>query len=365
MAALDEITGIGKSSQQLLKAAGIGDANELAAQDIDGLFEELKRANEMLDINERAPDKSTVMKWIAEAIELIGETPDPEWEEPQTQETSEAPDENSFAVPVNYEGNEEVAEMLSRAPCAIPLPGRIMMEKSLQVADIPAGLLLNRYSGDLDIRVDDPTLSKTEVPSRRAAGSMKKVSKKTERLQFDASSAKPMPKSTGNGKRIPKSKEGHEEDRVALIRAPREKTNRGKNPESRNYVRGVLHTHPWSLRIGAIFSLLLGVNLPLAIIAAFVLLASREVPENFSWVPEWFLAFPAALPIVGLGYLIWGFSGKCRICTQKLFVHKGALKHIKAHRIPGMGYVVPLCLHLLTFSWFRCSSCGTPVRLKK
>jgi hypothetical protein len=27
--------------------------------------------------------------------------------------------------------------------------------------------------------------------------------------------------------------------------------------------------------------------------------------------------------------------------------------------------VVPLCLHLLLFSWFRCSSCGTPVRLKK
>ncbi len=73
----------------------------------------------------------------------------------------------------------------------------------------------------------------------------------------------------------------------------------------------------------------------------------------------------AALPIVGLGYLIWGFSGKCRICTQKLFVNKGALKHIKAHRLPGMGYVVPLCLHLLAFSWFRCSSCGTPVRLKK
>ena len=365
MAALDEITGIDKSSQQLLKAAGIGDADELAAQDSDGLFEELKRANEMLDINNRAPDKSTVMKWIADAIELSGETPAPEWEEPQRQETSEAPEGNSSAGPVNYEGNEEVAEMLSRAPCAIPLPGRIMMEKSLGVADIPAGLLLNRYSGDLDIRVDDPILPKTEVPSRRSAGSMKAVSKKTERWEFDASSAKPMPKSTGNGKRIPKSKEGHEEDRVALIRAPREKTNRGKNPESRNYVRGVLHTHPWSLRIGAIFSLLLLANLPLAIIAAFALLASREIPENFSWVPEWFLAFPAALPIVGLGYLIWGLSGKCRICTQKLFVHKGALKHIKAHRMPGMGYVVPLCLHLLAFNWFRCSSCGTPVRLKK
>ena len=43
----------------------------------------------------------------------------------------------------------------------------------------------------------------------------------------------------------------------------------------------------------------------------------------------------------------------------------GEPKHIKAHRFPGMGYVVPLCFHMLTFGWFRCSSCGTPVRLKK
>ncbi len=152
---------------------------------------------------------------------------------------------------------------------------------------------------------------------------------------------------------------------MALIRAPREKTNRGKDPNSRSYVRGVLHTHPWSLRVGAVFSLLLLINLPLAIISAFLLLVSREYPDTFSGVPEWILAFPIALPIIGLGYLFWGFSGKCRICTQKLFVHKAALKHVKSHRLPGMGYVVPLCIHLLLFNWFRCSSCGTPVRLKK
>ena len=100
-------------------------------------------------------------------------------------------------------------------------------------------------------------------------------------------------------------------------------------------------------------------------VSALLLMLSRELPESFGWVPEWLLAFPIALPLVGLGYLIWGVSGKCRICTQKLFVHKGALKHVKAHRLPGMGFVVPLCIHLLLFSWFRCSSCGTPVRLKK
>lgn len=164
---------------------------------------------------------------------------------------------------------------------------------------------------------------------------------------------------------MPASKNGHEEDRVALIRAPRAETNLGKDPGSRTYIRGVLHSHPWILRLGAVFSLLLLVNLPLAVASAFLLLASQERPDFFSWVPEWMLAFPIALPVTGIGYMIWGLTGKCRICNQKLFARRGALKHDKAHRIPGMGFVVPLCLHLLAFSWFRCSSCGTPVRLKK
>lgn len=357
MAALNEIKGISEGSLELLDAAGINNAEELAVQDADALVAELRRANDVLAISEHAPEKAAVAKWIAAAMELTGIEPATVVEPKQTTPTPGAP--------VNYEASPEVAELLSRAPCAIPLPGRIMMEKGLAVSDIPAGLLLNRYSGDLDVRVDDPATARAAVPLRRAAGNMETIEKKNGTRHFDASSAKPMTPSTGSGKRIPKSKGGHEEDRVTLIRAPREQTNRGKDPDSRNYIRGVLHTHPWSLRVGAIFSLLLLLNLPLAIIAALLLLLSGEFPESFQWVPKWFLAFPVALPIVGLGYLFWGMTGKCRICTQKLFVHKGALKHVKAHRLPGMGYVVPLCLHLLLFSWFRCSSCGTPVRLKK
>jgi hypothetical protein len=211
----------------------------------------------------------------------------------------------------------------------------------------------------------DPEAAEVAEPSRKNSGTAERVAHPIQQRQFDASKLKSIAANGPAAPRLPRSKQGHEEDRVALIRAPREKTNRGKNPNSRRYVRGVLHTHPWSIRIGAIFSLLLLVNLPLAIISAFLLLLSRENSEGFAWVPEWILAFPVVLPVTGLFYLVWGMSGKCRICSQKLFVHKGALKHVKAHRLPGMGYVVPLCLHLLLFSWFRCSSCGTPVRLKK
>ncbi len=359
MPALDEIPGIGKGSLELLDAAGIRDAAHLTRQDPDKLVAEIHRANEVLGISKRSPGIATVDKWINAAIDLIGA-------EPTNAEagTEPAPESNP---PVNYEASGEVADMLQRAPFAIPLPGKAMMENKLGVSDVPAGLLLNRYSGDLDVRIGDPENPGPDVPARRAPAAIEqRATAQPERRQFDASNVKPATtESQKRGTRVPKSKEGHEHDRVALIRAPLEKTNRGKNPNSRRYIRGVLHTHPWSLRVGAVFSLLLLVNLPLAVISAFLLLISRENPGALPWVPEWILAFPIALPIIGIGYMIWGFNGKCRICTQKLFVHKAALKHVKAHRLPGLGFVIPLCLYLLLFNWFRCSSCGTPVRLKK
>lgn len=355
MPALDEIPGIGKGSLELLDAAGIRDTGHLTQQDPVKLVAELKRANEVLGISKRSPGIAMVDKWILAALELRGTQP------------PESEPELEPVPPVNYEANAEVAGMLVRSPYAIPLPGKVMMEKRLGVSGVPAGLLLNRYSGDLDVRIGDPSNPRPDVPVRRAASSVEqRVTTQPDRRQFDSSGVMPAtPDPATRGTRVAKSKTGHEEDRVALIRSPREATNRGKDPNSRRYIRGVLHTHPWSLRIGAVFTLLLALNLPLAIISAFLLLISREMPESLPWVPEWILAFPLALPLVGIGYMIWGFSGKCRICTQKLFVHKGALKHTKAHRLPGLGYVIPLCLYLLLFNWFRCSSCGTPVRLKK
>lgn len=358
MPALNEISGIGAPSLELLEVVGILDAEHLAAQNPDFLVAELRRANEALSIAKKSPGKATVTNWISSAIDLVGAQPSAPVRAPDTPV-------DKVAGAVNYEASPEAREMLDQAPYAIPLPGRVMMAGQLRVTDVPAGLLLNRYSGDLDVRVGDPSAPRTDVPSRRNSRRAEPSPTHTQQRQFDASKVKAISDSAPAAPRVPQSKEGHEEDRVALIRAPREKTNRGKDPNSRRYIRGVLHTHPWSLRIGAVASLLLVINLPLAIVSGFLLLLSQENPDDFSWVPPWILAFPTALPITGLMYLIWGMTGKCRICTQKLFVHKGALKHVKAHRLPGMGYVVPLCLHLLLFSWFRCSSCGTPVRLKK
>ncbi len=244
-------------------------------------------------------------------------------------------------------------------------PESTMMENGVHVSDVPDGLPLDRDSASPDIHSGDTDTPKADLPARRRTIVVESISKPLVRQSFAPISAQPASPAIKKGRRVATSKTGHEEDRDALMRAPRADTNLGKNPESRTYIRGVLHPHPWQLRFGAVFSLLLLINLPAAVISALLLLASRESPDSFAWVPAWLLAFPLALPLTCYGYLLWGFTGKCRICKQKLFIHQGALKHVNAHRIPGLGYVVPLSLHLLAFHWFRCSSCGASVRLRK
>jgi hypothetical protein len=127
-----------------------------------------------------------------------------------------------------------------------------------------------------------------------------------------------------------------------------------------------MHANPWRLMAAAVVTLLLAVTLPLAIVSAGLLLWSDLQPDVLPWVPKWLLAFPLALPVVGAAYFIWGVgSGRCKICSQPLFVPKGANKNSKAHHVPVIGYIIPTALHLLVFRWFRCTYCGTAVRVKE
>lgn len=350
MTNLSSIPGIGKSSLELLEAAGFPDAESLAKAGVDELAKELERANTILQIAKKAPARANVEKWIASARDLTG----------TSDEVAAA-----VAMPVNYEDSAQVVKMLNDAPFAIPLPAKLLVDQQLGVGDIPPGILLNRYSGDLEVRVEDrvpaPKHGRPAVPSSH----VRMAEPSPSRLEIDTARVKSTDVLSGPKPKTITSKVENVDDRVALIRTPRVETNKGRNPNSRRYIRGVLHSHPFSLATGAFITLVLGVMLPAGIISAALLLLSTELPEKFGWVPKWLLVFPLALPVLGLIYLIWGARGSCRICGQKLFVPRMCLKNTKAHHIRGLGHIVPLCFHILLFKWFRCTYCGTPVRLKK
>lgn len=351
MTNLKKIPGIGNVTLELLKAAGFPDAESLAKAGVDELARELERANKILQISKRPLPRSNIEKWISTARDLTGAEQEVVSEE--------------ISIPLNHELSPQVISMLAAAPFAIPLPARLLVEQQLAVGDIPAAILLNRYSGDLDVRVDERVPA--PKPVRPSTGSSNVIIADTSanRVEIDNSRIKSTDVFLGAIQRNLTAQSDTDNDRVALIRGPRLETNQGRDPNSRAYIRGVLHSHPLSISFGAAITLLIMTLLPLGIISAALLLLSQEIPTQFSWVPKWILVFPVSLPIFGVAYAIWGLGCSCRICGQKMFVPRMCLKNTKAHHIRGLGYIIPVCLHILLFKWFRCSYCGTPIRLKK
>lgn len=352
MANLINIPGIGKTSLELLEAAGFQNVESLVKAGVPELARELERANAILKISKRSPGQATIEKWINAARDIMGVPAEPV---------------GPALLPVDYEQSPDVASMLVSAPFAIPLPARHLMDYQLGVADIPAAKLLNCYSGDLDVKADSrlpknrqskpPVVANSYVQMANHGGS---------RMEIDISKMRSI-EAMGDSMQLKMAALGpaDENDRVALMRAARVSTNLGRDPKSRWYIRGVLHNHPFSIFFGAICTLLLMILTPIAVTSAVLLLASVEYPTRFSWVPKELLAFPLAIPVIGMVYFIWGVSGTCRVCGQKLFVNRSHLKNSRAHHFPGLGHILPLCLHLLCFRWFRCTHCGTPVRLVK
>jgi hypothetical protein len=350
---LASIPGIGKASLELLEAAGFLDADAIARAGADELAAELKRANSMLQITKKTPGRATVEKWILAARELTGAPAD-------------EPASSPALMPVDYEQTEHGVALLATAPFAIPLPARILVANHLGVADVPPAILFNRYAGDLNVRSGRKLPENRSTRPATAANHYIKISEPSgQRTEIDPTKMRSTQDMGEPLVRMPAVKVSPANDRVALLRAPRSETNKGRNPQSRWYIRGVLHSHPRSIMMGALVTLLLLLVVPAAIISAVLLLLSGEMPGQFSWVPGWLIVFPLVLPVFGIFYLIWGIGGSCRICGQSLFRHRSHLKNSRAHHLPGLGYVVPLCFQILTFRWFRCTHCGTPVRLKE
>lgn len=350
MAELLSIPGIGKTSLELLEAAGFHNAEALAKISVEDLARELERANSILKISKRTPAASAIGKWIVSAREIVGEP-----------EVPEGPSQ----APVNYEQSPQVVSMLANAPFAIPLPARVLVDNQLGVPDIPAAILLNRYSGDLDVKVDERLPKNRQPKPAPSAGYVQISDSASQRVEFDPSKIRSMDEMGDPMLKVAAVKTSPANDRVALLRAPRSETNKGRSPHSRWYIRGVLHSHPVSIYVGAVVTLLLMVMVPLAVVCTALLFLSGEMPQRFGWVPGWLLAIPVSLPLFGIVYLIWGLGGSCRICGQKLFTHRSHLKNSRAHHVRGLGYVLPLCFQIIVFRWFRCTHCGTPVRLKE
>ncbi|MFT4175117.1 MAG: DUF4332 domain-containing protein [Luteolibacter sp.] len=351
MIPLSGISGIGETSGKLLEAVGYQDAEALSRADAVKLFAELEKANRKLKIALRAPTFQQLNQWIEEARReiLLSE--------------SSLPLET-----INHEEKPEVRVMLAEAPLAIPLPGKHFVEAGVAVSDIPPAMFLNRFPENLEFRTgrekEEEEVHEEDSPaslSVKPAAVSETPFSQSGQVGIDVSRLRSTAEVTGRqSKRASSSSDGSR-----LKKAPLDETNRGVSPDSRRYIRGVLVDERLTLRLLAIFTILVHVLLWCSVISVGLLMLSDGKPASFGWVPKGLLGFPFSLLFFGTAYLFFAPRCGCQICRQKFFWPRHCIKNPKAHHIKGLGYILPLCLHLLIFRWFRCTYCGTPLRLKE
>jgi hypothetical protein len=327
---ISKISGLGVPSIELLGAMGVENTSQLAQADADVLHMDLTKANNMLAICESSPSPKEVIRWIESAREITGL--------------------EGVQFESELESLAEIEEML----VAIPVHGKRLAEQGIKVGDI--------------------AVMETVVPGVRE----KKVFPKTQPIKYPKKEVQPVPvteekivsRSQNDPKRPPVSKRNpiaipeEKPDIAPLLSKKKEDVrvsvskglNEGKKLHSRSFIRGVLNPHTWRMRLASVITLVMFALMPLSLVALGMVMKTKNL---------WWFIVPGVFLVIFFFYLTVATRMKCRVCGQPVFSPKSCRKHIKAHRIRLLGYIIPTCLHMIVFHWFRCTYCGTSVRLRK
>ncbi len=394
--AISKIPGLGKFSIDLLGAVGIENSSQLAQADPDILHLDLTKANNVLVLRESSPSPKEVISWIERAREITG-----------IEGSQFDSDLDQLA---------EIEEML----VAIPVHGKRLAEQGIKTTDVPVMETVVSGMKEKKILPRTPPITNPKrgfqpdadpaeklVPLRRNVPERPRFSKKNP-LAIPEDVPKGPPASKGNSFAIPEEvpllqdvpegppaskrnsfaiseevpllqdvPEGppaskrnsfaisEEKPQIAPLVSKRKQDvrvsvskglNAGKKLHSRTFIRGVLNPHIWRMRISSFITLLMFVLMPASLTALGMVMKTKNL---------WWFAVPAVFLVIFFFYLTVASRMKCRVCGQPVFSPKSCRKHIKAHRSRMFGYIIPTSIHMILFHWFRCTYCGTSVRLRK
>ena len=370
--AISKIPGLGKFSIDLLGAVGIENSSQLAQADPDILHLDLTKANNVLVLRESSPSPKEVISWIERAREITG-----------IEGSQFDSDLDQLA---------EIEEML----VAIPVHGKRLAEQGIKTTDVPVMETVVSGMKEKKILPRTPPITNPKrgfqpdadpaeklVPLRRNVPERPRFSKKNP-LAIPEDVPKGPPASKGNSFAIPEEvpllqdvTEGppaskrnsfaisEEKPQIAPLVSKRKQDvrvsvskglNAGKKLHSRTFIRGVLNPHIWRMRISSFITLLMFVLMPASLTALGMVMKTKNL---------WWFAVPAVFLVIFFFYLTVASRMKCRVCGQPVFSPKSCRKHIKAHRSRMFGYIIPTSIHMILFHWFRCTYCGTSVRLRK
>jgi len=359
MSKLSQISGLSAQAVEILEAVGYLDVQDMATADLDELVEELALANRSLHIMEVAPTKNCVERWRATALLAEG-TPSQQasglagtdmitGEHGEVEHAASKEDTGPGTTMLNLESKTRIREMLARSPEAIPLDG-LSPRQGLGLEQVSDGLLLSRL--DPEIKFNVMAVQKdSRAPDRE--DQMRQMGLRPSRVRRfeDAANEDYHVK--------PLEKAQHYSDSV-FSRG----LNKGLDRGSRRFIRGVMHPKPRSVYWASCSWILFEIVLVLAVVGIPLLLV-KTLFFNAENTPVWAIGLLLAVVFTFSVHLFFGTRARCRVCGQHPLMAKKCVKHMKAHHIPLIGYLLPTAIQALIFKWFYCTYCGTAIRLKK
>ncbi len=327
---------------ELLRLAGYENIEDIEQFELNPFIDKVLLTNKIHRVFPTEIPSSTIQAWWHLACNIPMVTHD-----------------SAHSALVNFENDLEIVEMIKNSPFAEPLAARSLAEKNVPVSAIPEAILLTAARGDISVRVTAKSQKHTQATPLTTAvtSNVNSIALTKKKAKIDLSRVRSL--------EAPAPIEPLVQAPLNLISATREETNQGVSPNSRRYIRGVLHPQPAFFLWGAFFAITTPIAIPLGLAGIVLLLLRDQKPESYLWVPSWIIAFPISVFVLGFLYLCISHNCSCRVCGQKLFVPKNCLKNSKAHRIPFLGSILPIAIHALLFRWFRCTFCGTAIRLKE
>ncbi len=329
VADLVNIQGVSAGVAELLGALGVESISTLAQSDPSEVLEEMEHANARLELADKLPDLDELILWIEAAREIEGQEGPP-----LVQRLEEVID----LIPI---------EVLT----ALPVRKEDIIKNNITVGDVP---VMEEFLEERDLYVEQVRSVDSPAPESVL---LREIAPKT-----------PM---RGAGSQHGEGAPQGEEERMVVEPLKRNagfdirktaspELNAGKKMHSRSFVRGVLHPQSFRVKFAAFLSAMTLVLLPLTFVAGGLLLWFKDEEKAI-----WLVAIPAAFFVFGFFYMLFSRPLKCRVCGQPIFSPKACGRHVKGHRFPLLGYILPTSIHILLFHWFRCMYCGTSVRLKE
>ncbi|MEM8955415.1 MAG: DUF4332 domain-containing protein [Verrucomicrobiota bacterium] len=367
MPPLTDIPGIDEPVAALLAAANVATPEDLATENVGGLYARLYQSNEDAQLVDELPPIDEIESWIEQAQNLASPDPgsdsddaNPEAEGPPPEEPDPEPPPRATSGPREttepprpVENDAPEVTNTGRATLLVGLDDEAWLEAYEQASEAP---ILEPAPAN------DDTLPET--------GSRRKRFEKPDRpinpLAFQSSvSERPKSgpsKTTTEGPEEDQNLGGHHSGLRSKSRLPTETSARiaaSSEDLPKRARRGLKVSNPAATTIGFM------VALATRILVIIMLVGTPIVLIYFNQYMLYFAAIPALLVLFALLYVVFSSKVFCRVCGSNVLIPQKSHKHEKAHQLFGFGYIGSMALHGLLFGWFRCPQCGSAMRIRK